>query len=72
MFMEINYYLSKKKKPRIKKTDSNFENQPTAISELSLPNINETELNLSVNADDGRHHEVSRNKSSSLSEQNNK
>lgn len=56
------------KNRELRNTDSNFENQSTTIFEPSSSNINETELDSSVNADDRGFPEVSRNKLSSLSE----
>lgn len=54
------------KNRELRNTDLNFEDQP--ISEPTSPNINESELNSSVNVNDGSYHETSKNSSSTSNE----
>lgn len=54
------------KNRELRNTDSNFEDQP--LSEPTSPNINEGELNSSVNIEDGSYHEIAGSSSSSLNE----
>jgi len=54
------------KNSELRNTDSNFEDQP--LSEPTSPNINERELNSSVNIEDGTYHEMAGSSSSSLNE----